>query len=59
MGLNRFDLNTKTFKHYTEKDGLPNNVVLGILEDDHGKLWLTTNNGLSQFDPLPETFITL
>ena len=58
MGLNRFDLNTKTFKHYTEKNGLPNNVVLGILEDDHGKLWLTTNNGLSQFDPGAETFTT-
>jgi len=57
MGLNRFDPNTKTFKHYTEKDGLPNNVVLGILEDDHGKLWLTTNNGLSHFDPQTETFI--
>jgi PAS domain S-box-containing protein len=57
MGLNRFDPNTKTFKHYTEKDGLPNNVVLGILEDDHGKLWLTTNNGLSHFDPQTEAFI--
>ena len=58
MGLNRFDPNTKTIKHYTEKNGLPNNVVLGILEDDHGKLWLTTNNGLSQFDPQAETFTT-
>jgi PAS domain S-box-containing protein len=58
LGLNRFDPNTKTFKHYTEKNGLPNNVVLGILEDDDGKLWLTTNNGLSQFDPRAETFIT-
>ena len=56
MGLNRFDPNTKTFQHYTEKNGLPNNVVLGILEDDHGKLWLTTNNGLSHFDPQTETF---
>ena len=58
LGLNRLDPSTKTFKHYTEKNGLPNNVLLGILEDDHGKLWLTTNNGLSQFDPRAETFIT-
>jgi len=51
QGLNRFDPLTKTFKHYTEKQGLPNNVVLGILEDDDGDLWITTNNGLAQFDP--------
>jgi PAS domain S-box-containing protein len=56
-GLNRFDSDTKTFTHYTEKNGLPNNVVLGILEDDSGNLWLTTNNGLAQFDPRAETFL--
>jgi PAS domain S-box-containing protein len=33
-------------------------MVLGILEDDSGNLWLTTNNGLAQFDPGAETFIT-
>lgn len=50
-GLNQFDPAQQTFHRYTEKDGLPNNVILGILEDDQGKLWLTTNNGLSAFDP--------
>ncbi len=49
LGLNRFNPKTKTFKHYTEKQGLPNNVVLGILEDDNDHLWVTTNNGLAQF----------
>src|SRR5215213_9698520 len=56
LGLNRFDPDMKTFKHYTEKNGLPNNVVLGILEDDHGTFWLTTNNGLSHFDAQTEIF---
>lgn len=51
LGLNRFDIATQKFRHYTEKQGLPNNVVLGILPDDNGNLWLTTNNGLAQFDP--------
>jgi PAS domain S-box-containing protein len=51
LGLNRLDPDTKKFSHYTEKQGLPNNVVLGILEDDNGDLWLTTNNGLTQFNP--------
>ncbi|MBL8101468.1 MAG: PAS domain S-box protein [Anaerolineales bacterium] len=56
LGLNRFDPRTGEFKHYTEKNGLPNNVVLGVLEDDDNNLWLTTNNGLARFDPHAETF---
>jgi PAS domain S-box-containing protein len=51
LGLNRLNPETGKFTHYTEKQGLPNNVVLGILEDDKGDLWLTTNNGLAQFNP--------
>ena len=45
-GLNRFDKVTQTFRHFTEKDGLPNNVVYGILPDDLGNLWMSTNQGL-------------
>ena len=56
LGLNHFDPVTKVFTYYTEKNGLPNNVVLGILEDDQANLWLTTNNGLAQFDPSAGTF---
>jgi len=49
-GLNRFNIKEKTFTHLTEKDGLSNNVVYGILPDDDDNLWLSTNNGLSKFD---------
>ena len=55
-GLNQFDRATERFTHYTEKDGLPNNVIYGILEDDNGHLWLSTNKGLSRFDPPTKTF---
>jgi signal transduction histidine kinase len=48
--LNRFDPRTQTFNRYTEKQGLPNDSVFGILKDDQGFLWLTTNNGLAKFD---------
>lgn len=34
-------------------DGFPSNIVYKIVEDDKGKLWLTTNKGLVSF--LPET----
>ncbi len=50
-GLNRFDKKTGKFRHYTREDGLPNNVIFGILEDYRGYLWLSTNRGISKFNP--------
>ncbi len=55
-GLNRFDRATGTFVTYTERDGLPNSNLTGILEDEQRDLWLSTNNGLSRFNPRNETF---
>lgn len=55
-GLNKFDPATETFTAYTEKDGLPNSTIYGILEDDSACLWLSTINGLSRFDPASKTF---
>jgi streptogramin lyase/tRNA A-37 threonylcarbamoyl transferase component Bud32 len=55
-GLNRFDRERKAFEHYLEKDGLPNKIINGILEDKEGNLWLSTNKGISRFDPKSEHF---
>ena len=55
-GLNRLDSQSGEFRRYYEKDGLPNNVVYGILEDRQGNLWLSTNLGLARFDPTREVF---
>jgi PAS domain S-box-containing protein len=55
-GLNRFDREHEKFLHYTTKDGLPNDVVYGILEDEPGNLWLSTNKGISKFNPQTQTF---
>ncbi|WP_298474579.1 two-component regulator propeller domain-containing protein [uncultured Maribacter sp.] len=59
-GLNKlvYSENGKTekFISYTQEDGLPNNVIKGILEDDEGNLWLSTNKGLSKFNPKERTF---
>ncbi|MCL1822404.1 MAG: response regulator, partial [Prolixibacteraceae bacterium] len=38
------------YENYSEIEGLPNNTIHGILEDDRGYLWLSTNNGIVQFD---------
>jgi two-component system sensor histidine kinase ChiS len=44
------------FKHYREEDGLPSDIVFGIAEDKKGYLWITTNNGLTKFNPETEKF---
>jgi signal transduction histidine kinase/streptogramin lyase len=54
-GLNRFDFAAEEFSHYTEAQGLPNNVVYGILADGVGNLWLSTNKGLSNAITAPDT----
>ncbi|MDT8393360.1 MAG: two-component regulator propeller domain-containing protein [Bacteroidales bacterium] len=56
-GLNLFDPESEIFTHYDEQDGLPNNVVYIALEDKNGKLWLTTNWGMSKFDPETGEFV--
>jgi len=48
-GLNLLNRDSSNFVLYSEKDGLPNNVIRGILEDNHGNLWIITNKGLSKF----------
>jgi len=55
-GLNRFDPESGKSKIYTINDGLPSNVINGILKDNDGNLWLSTNDGLSKFNPQNETF---
>ncbi len=55
-GLDRYDGQNDQFTHYTTANGLPSEIVWGILEDEQGRLWLSTSNGLSRFDPQTESF---
>ncbi len=50
-GVNRFHPDTQSFTHYTGADGLADNTVTAIQQDDHGRLWFATTYGLSVFDP--------
>ncbi|MBK7651244.1 MAG: hypothetical protein IPJ20_11625 [Flammeovirgaceae bacterium] len=55
-GLNRFDTKTGIATHLTKKEGLPSNTLYGILEDDNGTLWISTNDGISNYDPDTKQF---
>ncbi len=55
-GLDRYNPDSQSFTHFTEKNGLPNNVIYGIEVDSEGFLWMSTNRGVAKFDPLSETF---
>lgn len=55
-GLWSYEPKTRTFGHFTTKDGLANDLVWCVEEDDHGRLWIGTGNGLSRFDPRTKQF---
>ncbi len=56
-GLNLFNRHDSTFTVFQKKHGLPSNTIQGILEDDGGYLWVTTNKGVSRFNPDSVNFI--
>ncbi|MBD3414832.1 MAG: histidine kinase [Candidatus Aminicenantes bacterium] len=55
-GLNVLDKKTGSFTVFTTEHGLPNNVVYAVLEDAAGNLWLSTNKGISKFNPQTQCF---
>ena len=56
-GLLHFNLRTRKFLRYTQKDGLAGNSVLNALVANNGDLWCSTYNGLSKFDIRQSTFV--
>ena len=56
-GLNRFDPASKRFVSYRQKDGLADETIRAILEDDYGVLWLKSWGGnITKFNPRTEVF---
>jgi signal transduction histidine kinase/ligand-binding sensor domain-containing protein/DNA-binding response OmpR family regulator len=55
-GFCRLDIARNEFKSYTSAQGLANDVIWKILEDSTGKIWLSTNKGISCFDPSQPVF---
>ncbi|MBN1187378.1 MAG: GAF domain-containing protein [Bacteroidales bacterium] len=49
-GLNKMDRKTETFIHFTEENGLPDNMIVGMLYDGKEHLWLSHSRGISKFN---------
>jgi ligand-binding sensor domain-containing protein/DNA-binding CsgD family transcriptional regulator len=42
--------------HYNTDHGLPSNMIISIVEDGNGLLWIATQRGIVRFDPEKKTF---
>ena len=42
---------SKSFQHFTTRDGLASNAVMSIYEDKAGIIWFGTGGGVSRYDP--------
>ena len=54
-GMNQFipgkTLKSGTFNRFSVKDGLANDIIKSIEEDDDHNLWIASNKGLTKFNP--------
>gem|GEM_PF-994825 len=55
-GICRFDKATGRQQRYSSEEGLYNNSVYNLIKDGRGRLWMSTNHGISMFDPVREQF---
>ncbi len=56
-GLIKYNKYTGESISYSEKEGLPNNVVYSIISDKRNRFWMSTNFGISCFDPKSKAFL--
>ena len=49
-GLVRFDCATGKGTAFTTRTGLPNDVIYGILPDNKGYIWMSTNQGIARMN---------
>lgn len=55
-GIVLFNYKTKKMSVFGEREGMQNQNVYGALFDEKGNAWLTTNKGISVFDPVLQSF---
>ncbi len=55
-GLYRLNEKDFTFSQWDDNSGIIDNVIYGILEDESGSLWMSTDKGLCAFNPTQNSF---
>ena len=55
-GLAYFDEQGKILQRYNTTDGLPNNTIESIIEDQNGSIWIGTSYGLARFNEKEQRF---
>ncbi|MCP4150829.1 MAG: histidine kinase [bacterium] len=57
-GLNKWEEGEGKFVHFNRNNGLPDDIIHGIMEDNQGVLWISTSFGLTRFDTGTGTFVS-
>lgn len=55
-GIYKLRENDFTFEQIDENSGLIDNVVYGMLEDESGSIWMSTDKGLCAFNPSQNSY---
>jgi ligand-binding sensor domain-containing protein/signal transduction histidine kinase len=56
-GLFQTDLALRSFRQFTEQDGLPSLRIMQIMDDAEGRLWIVSSAGLSLYNIDKQSFV--
>lgn len=56
-GICRYDPSTDGFENFGVADNLPNGIYYGLLDDNAGNLWLSSNQGIIKYNPQLRTCV--
>jgi len=55
-GFCRFNKKERNFERFDQTHGLPSTTIYGMYEDQNGIIWMSSKNGIIQFDPQKVSF---
>ncbi len=55
-GLSWFNFQTQKWENFTKHEGLKQDGVAAVIDDEEGNIWVSTNNYLHKFEPKTRSF---